>query len=139
MREGYPEIKPPMRSAKKKVLLPALPIIHKPHPVSAQGAQEPELQLCAPLSPLPFTLAAGDPWCFDMYRYRLLEQMCPYFESSFWTRFIMMEAMTNESVRHSVISLGALGRAILSEHERQASALQAATAGDTSSMAGSAQ
>ncbi|KAI0133152.1 hypothetical protein F4776DRAFT_626239 [Hypoxylon sp. NC0597] len=55
---------------------------------------------------LPFNSREGQ--YFQLFRERTASELSGFFDSSFWTRSVLQECHSEESIRHSVVALGAL-------------------------------
>ncbi|KAH8652414.1 hypothetical protein BX600DRAFT_386909 [Xylariales sp. PMI_506] len=64
------------------------------------------LSLHRPNINLPFEPQEG--LYFQLFRERTASELSGFFDSSFWTRSVLQECHSEESVRHSVVALGAL-------------------------------
>ena len=45
---------------------------------------------------------------FDYFRGRTVPQLCGYFESEFWNRFVLRTAFHEPAIRHAIVALGSL-------------------------------
>ncbi|KAH8890235.1 hypothetical protein GQ53DRAFT_747682 [Thozetella sp. PMI_491] len=82
------------------------------HDGAAAGAQRnAPLPLSRPPS-LLFDWEDDDNFYWSVFQNEVVEELSPYFESSFWMRLSLREGLMNDCIRHSVLSIGACYRAI---------------------------
>ncbi len=58
-----------------------------------------------------------DNFYWSMFRHHVAKGLSPYFESTFWTRMSLQEGISNDCIRHSILSIGAYYQAILVARE----------------------
>lgn len=64
------------------------------------------------LSPTRTTYNTQDVPYLDFFRYQLIEEFAGFSCTDFWSRVVMGEAMTSDSVRHVVLAISSLSKAI---------------------------
>ncbi len=48
-----------------------------------------------------------DNFYWSMFQHHIVKGLSPYFESTFWTRMSLREGISNDCIRHSILSIGA--------------------------------
>jgi len=127
--EGYV---PPKTTKKKpaprveRILLPRpgpgqrLKTLHVKDSLACGAVSAAGVQAALPMQPSVMgavALDGDDAWYFSLFRHHVTNEMSPYYHSDFWSRMSLRETLTNEAIRHSVLSIGAYCRAILSARE----------------------
>ncbi|KAI0834749.1 hypothetical protein F5Y06DRAFT_151122 [Hypoxylon sp. FL0890] len=67
-----------------------------------------------PLMPnFGFELNEDDMWYFTLFRDQISHELSPYYRSTFWSQTSLRDSMVNRCVHHSILSIGAYGRALM--------------------------
>lgn len=60
-----------------------------------------------------FEMNEEDKWYFTLFRFQIAHELSPYYPSKFWTQTSLRDSLTNQCVHHSILSIGAYGRALM--------------------------
>ncbi|OTA94824.1 hypothetical protein M434DRAFT_394331 [Hypoxylon sp. CO27-5] len=113
---GHNALIPPANDAIRRPLRtqpPARSVVARPgtHKGFVKGLTPPQTPIETSLtlhrpSMLPFDSREGQ--YFQLFRERTASELSGFFDSSFWTRSVLQECHSEQSIRHSVVALGAL-------------------------------
>ncbi|KAI1411898.1 hypothetical protein F5Y13DRAFT_164576 [Hypoxylon sp. FL1857] len=119
MCEGYapPKTKAPA-SRPERLLLPKPKLssltTEPPKKTAAEPRQSPCYRPSVPLMPsFGFELNEDDMWYFTLFRDQISHELSPYYQSTFWSQTSLRDSMVNRCVHHSILSIGAYGRALM--------------------------
>ncbi|KAI1390706.1 uncharacterized protein F4822DRAFT_426554 [Hypoxylon trugodes] len=118
MCEGYapPKTKIPA-SRPERLLLPKPKLACSIEPSNKQTMIPPQSTSHRPLaSSIPsfgFELDEEDKWYFSLFRDQISHELSPYYRSEFWCQTSLRDSMINKCVHHSILSIGAYGRALM--------------------------
>lgn len=57
-------------------------------------------------------MTEDESWYFSLYRNKVAQDLSPCYGDNFWSRFPLRDSMTRNSIRHSILSIGAYARAL---------------------------
>ncbi|KAI0139464.1 hypothetical protein F4776DRAFT_589966 [Hypoxylon sp. NC0597] len=123
MCEGYatPKTKA-LASRSERPLLPKPKLsslaVEPSNKTSTEPRQSADFRPPVPLMPsFGFELSGDDMWYFTLFRDQIAHELSPYYQSTFWSQTSLRDSMINRCVHHSILSIGAYGRALMDLRE----------------------
>ncbi|KAI2641418.1 hypothetical protein GGS26DRAFT_3458 [Hypomontagnella submonticulosa] len=117
MCEGYAPPKNKTQTCRSERLLlpkPKLASIEPSAKTTVASSQAAERRPSPVLMPsFGFELNEEDKWYFALFRDQICYELSPYFRSGFWAQTSLRDGMVNRCVHHSILSIGAYGRALM--------------------------
>ncbi|KAI1138553.1 hypothetical protein F5Y05DRAFT_43544 [Hypoxylon sp. FL0543] len=119
MCEGYAPPKTKTLASRPERLLLPKPKLSSLAAESSSKTTTEQLQPAAyrpavPLMPsFGFELNEDDMWYFTLFRDQISHELSPYHQSTFWSQTSLRDSMANRCVHHSILSIGAYGRALM--------------------------
>ncbi|KAI1206264.1 uncharacterized protein F4807DRAFT_453476 [Annulohypoxylon truncatum] len=117
MCEGYalPKTKT-LASRPERLLLPK----PKLRPLAGSGSkpspspQRTDHRPSVPLMPsYGFGWNEDDVWYFTLFKDQICHELSPYYITNFWTQTSLRDSMVNRCIHHSILGIGAYGRALM--------------------------
>ncbi|KAI8966184.1 hypothetical protein F5Y11DRAFT_215180 [Daldinia sp. FL1419] len=117
--EGYAPPKVKTASCRPERLLLPKPKLASGQPAKiATVSQSADYRSPTPLMPtFGFELNDDDKWYFTLFRDQIAHELSPYFRSTFWSQTSLRDSMVNRCIHHSILSIGAYGRALMDLRE----------------------
>ncbi|KAI1477562.1 hypothetical protein F4774DRAFT_192797 [Daldinia eschscholtzii] len=119
MCEGYAPPKVKTASCRPERLLLPKPKLASVQP-SKIAALSQSVDYRSPTPQMPtfgFELSEDDKWYFSLFRDQISHELSPYFRSTFWSHTSLRDSMVNRCIHHSILSIGAYGRALMDLRE----------------------
>ncbi|KAI1102520.1 hypothetical protein F4804DRAFT_262656 [Jackrogersella minutella] len=118
MCEGYALPKSKNAAARSERLLLPKPKLASLAASSTKTTPEPHQPIdhrpSVPLKPsFGFELNEDDMWYFTLFKDQIAHELSPYYRSNFWSRTSLRDSMVNRCIHHSILSIGAYGRALM--------------------------
>ncbi|KAI1799752.1 hypothetical protein F4811DRAFT_542269 [Daldinia bambusicola] len=118
--EGYAPPKVKTASCRPGRLLLPKPKLASLQPSKISPLSHPTDYHRSPTPQMPtfgFELSEDDKWYFTLFRDHISHELSPYFRSTFWSHTSLRESMVNRCIHHSILSIGAYGRALMDLRE----------------------
>ncbi|OTB07879.1 hypothetical protein M426DRAFT_317778 [Hypoxylon sp. CI-4A] len=116
MCEGYapPKTKITMSRPERLLLPKPKPLIQGPIGTTEAPPQPVNyLPAAVPMPSFRFESSEDDQWYFTLFRDQIVQELSPYYQSSFWSQTSLRDSTVNKCIHHSILSIGAYGRALM--------------------------